>query len=256
MEKEINITPPILIIDGSAFAFLHGNKENYKVTIESHLKSLMNKFDTNRYIIILEDSKSNFRLQKAITKEYKGNRVKNRENINTYLPYLPQCFEYIKEKHNPIIYYGIENDDAISIIANNSTNCVIIGDDVDLLSIKGTHYKLKKNLLVSVNDDKIFIENDKVVAYGYFNTYFKMIKGSQKENYSGIEGYGEIKTFNELKDLKSEQDVYVKTLSLFYEKYGVKKGKERFEEGWILCHLLKKLNQFVLPKINNYENIY
>lgn len=264
----VKVEKPALIIDGSAFAFIHANKVNYKESILGHLERLMDIFKTDRYIIILENSSSNFRRKVAVTKEYKGQREKYRDKTAEYLPYLYECFTFIRENLNPVTYYGIENDDAISIIGNKMRNCIICGDDVDLLSIPGKHYKLKKNIVIDVKDcGTIEIVNDKVLATGVYNTYFKIIKGSAKENYSGVSGYGEKKVYalfkqieNDLKDVskRKKKDLLINRLQclcmdLFYNTFGVKDGKDKLEEGFRLCYLLEDNNNFIFPKINIYD---
>ena len=85
-----------LWIDGSSLAFIHGGKEDYKSSIYSHIKTLTEKFQTDEFNIILEDSKNNFRNNVCVSTEYKGQRrtAKNKDLIDGYLPLTSQEFHY------------------------------------------------------------------------------------------------------------------------------------------------------------------
>ena len=81
---------PILLIDGSSLAFLHGNKVNYPETIRSHVTGLCRRHNTSKFVIVLEKSNTNFRNKIAVSNKYKGQRrtEKSKQNIKNYLPYL------------------------------------------------------------------------------------------------------------------------------------------------------------------------
>lgn len=255
----------VLLIDGSAFVFLHANKPNYEATIREHLKRLLTIYNTDKYVFFLEKSKSNFRNCVAITQAYKGQREANRAKTDEYLPYLSEVFEACYKAFNPVIYYGIENDDALSLTATSYLESgdyrpIIVGDDSDLLSIEGVHFRLKKNIEIVV--DKIgTIElvtdpknnNKKLVATGLYATYSKVIKGAAKENYKGLPGYGAIKVFSLLKDINTESDMRKLCFNLFIKEFGYRQGVLRLDEGFQLCYLLKNNKRFTLPIIQLYN---
>lgn len=255
----------VLLVDGSAFVFLHANKPNYNTTIHEHLARLLELYRTDKYVFFLEKSKSNFRNCVAITQAYKGQREANRAKTDDYLPYLSEVFEACNNAFKPVIYYGVENDDALSLTAHaylesGDYNPIVVGDDSDLLSIAGTHYRLKKNVEISV--DKLgsieLVTNPKnnqkkLVASGLYATYSKVIKGAAKENYKGLPGYGDTKVFSLLKDINTESDMRELCFNLFVKEFGYRQGVIRLDEGFRLCYLLKSNKYFTLPLIQSYN---
>lgn len=243
---------PIILIDGSSLAFLHGNKENYTETIRDHIKGLCNKYNTSYYVIVLEQSSTNFRIKLAVSHEYKGQRrtEKSKTNIKNYLPYLNECFKEIKNKYKPVTYLNIENDDAIAILANRLGNVIIAGNDKDLLCIEGEHHNLKTNKKCTVKlPGTIEMVNGKVKSTGLYNVYFKLLKGSQKENYKGLEGYGDKKVYDVLKDLSTEDELQQISIDLFKQVYP-DNYKEKIEEGFRLCWIIQYNDNLITPIIN------
>jgi 5'-3' exonuclease len=245
------------LIDGSAFAFLHANKENHSTTMREHLERLLDIHSTDKYVIFTEKSKSNFRLSVAYSKGYKENRQSNRDSVDNYLPYLNDCFRVLKE-FGTALYLGIENVDAISISKNrfkNHYNTIICGDDSDLLSIEGDHYRLRRNESMSVSGIGSIEVNSKgkLIATGLYSTYSKIIKGSQKENYSGLKGLGDKAAYNLLKDLSTEEEMRDLCVDLFTQTFGYRDGIKKLDEGFRLCYLLKENSNFITPPIKTYN---
>lgn len=248
----------ILLIDGSSLAFLHANKPNYKETVKNHIETLLKKYNTTKYLIVLENSKSNFRNKVAVTKEYKGHRrtEKNKQNIQNYLPYLKDVFTEIKNTYKPITCYGMENDDVIAILATRLENCVMLSNDKDMFIVPGFHHNLKTNkTLYITNPGDIKINNKgKIEATGYYQAYYQILRGSPKENYLGLKGYGEKKVFNILKELTSEEEMQQKCIELFKEVYQ-DEGIKKLKEGFKLCWVIQKNNYLITPNIIDYKNI-
>jgi 5'-3' exonuclease len=248
---------PILLIDGSSLAFLHGNKENYKESLRSHIEVLLNKYNTKKYVLILENSKTNFRNKIATTNEYKGQRrtEKSISNIKQYLPYLSDVFKEIKESYNPVLYNNIENDDAIRILANRLKNVIICTNDKDMYCVYGRHHNLKSNKVLYIQKPGTieFIDN-KIHATGLYNIYFKILKGSQKENYKGLPGYGDKKVFSLLKNLTTEEEMQDVCVEHFKLIYGIE-YKSKLNEGFRICWILEENNNLETPTIINYDLI-
>lgn len=252
----IDKTKPILLIDGSSLAFLHGNKENCKFTIKQHIQNLLNKYNTSYYIIVLEDSSSNFRNKVAVTQEYKGQRrtEKAKEAIKNYLPYLGKCFSLIKKYYRPVLYSNIENDDAISILANRLGNVVICANDIDMLKIEGRHHNLKTNKKEVVKyPGTISVDGKKVKATGLYNAYFKIMKGSPKENYKGIPGYGDVTVYNILKDLITEEEMQEACIHHFKKVFGEPEYESKLQEGFRLCWIIEENDSLITPTINDFN---
>jgi hypothetical protein len=250
----------INLIDGSAFAFLHGNKENYKQTISEHFDKLCSENNTDKYILYLENSRSNFRNSIGKTHVYKGHREAKRDKISEYLPFLEGVFEELRCNYNPVTYYGVENDDALSLSSlylkeTKLFNPVICGDDSDLLQIEGDHYKLRKNIKFTITQPG-HIELDakgKLIATGIYATYSKIIKGAVKENYKGLHGYGDKKVFTLLSPLTEESDMRKLCFDLFVKEFGYNEGIKKVQEGFRLCYLLRSNKHFKFPTVQTYN---
>lgn len=247
-----------LLIDGSSLAFVHGNKENYKETIKSHVEGLLSRYKTREFLIILEKSSTCFRNKVAVTQEYKGNRKEHRLKYKDYLPYLGNCFVEIKENYEPLLYLGIENDDAFGIISSRLDDCVIAGNDRDLLVIPGEHHNIKSNVRTFVKwPGKIWInEKGKYKSTGLYTPYFQVLKGSIKENYKGVPGCGDKCAYNLLKDLTTEEEMQKACRDKFYTHYGHVKGKRMLEEGFRLCWIILENEQLKTPEMVNYDGLY
>ena len=248
----------ILLIDGSTLAFLHAGKKNYKETVKQHILNLLNKYKTEHFLIILERSNSNFRNEVAKTKKYKAHRrtKKAQDNINKYSPYLKDVFEEIRENYNPKTYLGIENDDALGILSTRFKNTVIIGNDKDLLCIPGVHHNLRTNKINVVSyPGNIRLVKGKIKATGYFQVYSQVIKGSPKENYPGVTGFGDKKTYELLKDLKTEEEMQKVCTELFVTTYGITEGIKKLEEGFRLSWIILENHNLITPEPINYKEL-
>ena len=254
----------VLLVDGSAFVFLHANKPNYNTTILDHLERLLNLFNTDKYVFFLEKSKSNFRHAIAVSNVYKGHREANRDKTADYVPYLSEVFTACTKAFNPVIYYGVENDDALSLTAKlynegSDYNPIIIGEDSDLLSIQATHFGLKTNIETTVDFpgiiDVITKSNGtkKLFATGLYATYSKVLKGAAKENYKGLPGCGTIKVYALLKTLTTEAEMRELCFELFIKEFGYREGIKKLNEGFRLCYLLRENKNFILPTIQIYN---
>jgi len=252
----------ILLIDGSTLAFLHGNKENYKISIKEHIEGLLRRYRTNLYVIILENSNSNFRNKTSVSTEYKGQRRTEKAitNQQNYLPYLSNCFREIKDNYRPVLYLGIENDDALRILSkrfkDDEYNPIVCANDSDILCIEGNHHNLRTNKQLTISYlGEINHENKKVFATGLYNVYFKIMKGSQKENYKGIPGYGDVKVYSILKDLTTEEEMQDACLYHFKLNYSEEEYLDKLAEGFSLCWILEDNYNLQTPIINDYNEI-
>tara|TARA_R110000851_G_scaffold279786_3_gene433092 strand:- start:5011 stop:5775 length:765 start_codon:yes stop_codon:yes gene_type:complete len=247
-----------LWIDGSSLAFIHGNKKNYRETIYNHIKTLTERFHTDDFNIILEDSKTNFRNKVSVSSVYKGQRrtKKKKKAIATYLPYLKNCFREIKNTYDPITYLNVENDDAIAILASRISNSVMIANDRDYLAVPGIYYNIKTNKTTVIQyPGKIELVKNKIHAIGYYQIYFQLLKGSPKENYKGVEGIGEKSAFNILLKCSTEQEMKQVCTQLFIDRYGLKEGIKKLEEGFRLSWIITHNESLVTPKPTKFSKI-
>lgn len=242
---------PRLWIDGSSLAFIHGNKENYKETIHNHLKTLLEKFQTDEFNIILENNKTNFRNKVAKSNIYKGTRrtEKKKKNIANYLPFLKDCFKEIRTNYQPSTFLNVENDDAIAILATRIPNSIMIANDRDYLAIPGIYYNIKTNQTTVIQyPGTIELRSNKVYATGYYQVYTQLLKGSVKENYKGVEGIGEITAYDILSKTSTEEEMKQVCTQLFIDRYGIEEGIKKLEEGFRLSWILTHNESLVTPK--------
>ena len=249
----------ILLIDGSSIAYLHANKPNYQETLYKHIVGLLAKFDTNKFLIIMEDSSTNFRYKVSTSVEYKGQRrtEEYKSKIKKYLPYLQEVLQEIKDVYKPITVKGIENDDAIAILATRLDNCIMVANDRDYLSVPGEYFNLRNNKIYNISYPGYIILTDKrkIEATGYYQTFSQIIKGSSKENYSGLPKYGDVKTFNILKDLYTFDEMKEKCIELFKQHYPTE-WKSKLEEAFRLCWIITHNENLITPKINDIRDIW
>lgn len=253
----------VLLIDGSAFVFLHGNKENYKETIKEHFEHILDDNNADKYILFLENSKSNFRHSIAVTDAYKGHRELNRHKVDEYLPFLNDVIREVKRNYYPVTCQFIENDDALSICSRRMQeegiyNPIVCGDDSDLMCIPGDHWKLKKNIRIKVEESGTIELVDKsgkksLVCTGLYATYAKILQGAVKENYKGLPRYGAVKVYELLKNVTTEADMRKLCFDLFINELGYEEGIKRLQEGFRLCFLLRENKNFVIPQIRVYN---
>ena len=247
-----------LWIDGSSLAFIHGGKDDYKSSIYSHIKTLTEKFQTDEFNIILEDSKNNFRNNVCVSTEYKGQRrtTKNKDLIDGYLPNLKDCFHELRTQYEARTYLGVENDDVIAILATRVPNSIMIANDRDYYSVPGIYYNIKTNKTTVITYPGVIkLIEKKIYATGYYQIYAQILKGSSKENYKGLEGYGDISVYNILKDLKTELEMITVCTRLFVERYGLIEGVKRFEEGFRLSWILIYNESLITPKPTKFSEL-
>ena len=247
-----------LWIDGSSLAFLHGNKEDNRKTLYEHIGGLCEKFQTDYFNVILEDNRTNFRNDIAVSHEYKGHRRtdEKKDLIDKYLPHLGNAFKELKTTFQAKTYLNVENDDVIAILATREPNSIMCANDKDYLAVPGIYYNIKTNhTTVITYPGRIDLIKNKIYATGYYQVYSQILKGSQKENYKGVEGIGEVTAYDILKNLSTEDEMKQVCTQLFIDKYGIKEGIKKLEEGFRLSWILTHNASLVTPKPTKFSEI-
>jgi len=156
--KKRNPSVRIANIDGDIPVYSIGFvTENEPVT---HALNTMKKFINNTteaagcgdYRIFITGP-DNFRDKVAVTKPYKGNRKQNKPK------HYEAIREYLLTRHNAVLTYGIEADDALGL--NQTDDTVLCSLDKDLKMIAGCHYNWKTTIQSTVSQwdaDKFFME--------------------------------------------------------------------------------------------------
>lgn len=164
----------------------------------------------------------NFRKDIATIMEYKGHRTERPEK-------LAQMRDYCVTKWGAHIVTGMEADDAIGLQSEIQEDYVICSVDKDLRTIAGKH------LIMHRSKDWEFIEISPYKAL--LNFYRQLLTGDSGDNIPGIKGIGPVKSFNLLKDCKTELEMLAVVKKVYYtHKYDDK----RLLEVARLLHLLRK----------------
>lgn len=163
------------------------------------------------------DSTSNFRVNLAKTKPYKGNRTGKK----------PKHYDFIREYlvgswgfHSIV---GEEADDAIAKEATELRDTsIIVSIDKDLDQVAGWHYNFVKGQKYYVTDDE-----------GFRNFCIQLLTGDRIDNITGIRGIGNVKAARSLAEAVG-YEVQLRTVSELYRKTD-NGSLDRFREN---CYLL------------------
>ena len=196
---------------------LHSDEQDCKNWIDNWYTTL--KSDTQCFeLISCFSDKENFR--KDILPDYKANRTAQRKPLT-----LKFCKDYIFKKYNGMSRPRIEADDILGILATSQKivkgNKIIVSIDKDLDQITGLHYNPKNKEFYKITEKE-----------AEFNFYYQVLVGDQTDNYSGLKGYGDVKTRKALADCKD----YWKTIVDLY-----KKEKQTEEDALVQARVAKIL---------------
>jgi DNA polymerase-1 len=173
-----------------------------------HITKIMNKVmrvtEAESYIAFLtkDSRKENFRTDIATIEVYKGERKERPK-------YLHEMREHCITRWNAHVVTGIEADDAIGIQSEVQEDYVICSIDKDLRTIAGKH------LLMHKNKDWEFLEIDEWRAK--INFYRQILTGDAGDNIPGIPKIGEVRSWEALKDCKTEMDMFNKVRKIYHE---------------------------------------
>ena len=172
--------------------------------------------------------KRNFREDLAVTKVYKGNRVKSKPfHFNNLTVYL-------MARYNTVIANGMEADDLLGItqVSRGTENTVICSRDKDLRMIPGWHYSWECGRQASIgpykaepNGELIEKGNGKILGYGFKFFLYQMLVGDTVDNIPGVPGIGPVKAYKKLTQPGCDDPLVA------YQEV-VKAYQEAFPEDW------------------------
>ncbi|MDB4028388.1 hypothetical protein N9459_04300 [Flavobacteriaceae bacterium] len=125
--------------------------------------------------------------------------------------------------HNTEISDGCEADDLIAMHLTRNPNSIHIGIDKDLLQVEGWHYRYQTHnspevplrwisregfLELQVSETKAGKKKNKLVGGGSKWFYAQMLLGDKTDAIYGVDGYGDVKVWNTLKDASTESECY------------------------------------------------
>lgn len=166
---------------GSGLWTLHAWEEDGMAAFQTTLNGILNKLETESFIIAFSDPASNWR--KDVLPTYKGNRSGNRK---------PMLLKFLREWANDRFVCKsiptLEGDDILGLMATSARggSYVICTIDKDLKTIPGKHYNFGTGEVFEIDQDTA--------------DYWHMIQtltGDVTDGYSGCPGIG-IKTAEKL----------------------------------------------------------
>lgn len=185
-------------------------------------------------------SDTNFRLDVAFSKPYKGQRNKEKP------PFFYELREFLVTRMGAIMSDGEEADDLISIEAERRNKLleeqgiilgspthkefcdfVIISSDKDSRITSGRHYDpyyLKMTFGTPLGElEPVYKDDGKIKSIkgsGLKFFYAQLLTGDSIDNYTGIPRFRLQKVYDLLGQLKSEQELYYAVLNEYKLKYG------------------------------------
>ncbi|WGH49950.1 5 -3 exonuclease [Pseudoalteromonas phage vB_PtuP_Slicky01] len=143
-------------------------------TMDLYLRNWLSVTNSDMYLGFITDSKSNFRLQVAVTWPYKGQRRVEKpkwyQALRDYVVNIWRCQNVV----------GIEADDALTISAEvlkaMGFEVVIVTEDKDLLQYSCLHYNPNKS-------DVVF---EVTPEQAHFNLWSQVITGDRVDNIPGV----------------------------------------------------------------------
>jgi hypothetical protein len=109
----------------------------------------------SHYLGFLTEGKSNFRLKRATTLQYKGQRKTNEEKPKFY----DEIRDYLQKHFGFQMMRGVEADDALTITSeyfksNPKVTTVIATKDKDLWQYPGLHYNMNNKRMMDISPEE------------------------------------------------------------------------------------------------------
>ena len=196
----------ICLIDGDllvyrvGFATEHNRFREATRQMDNRLEQILEKYDTDAYMLYLSDSDGNFR--KALYPEYKANRKQEKPR------HYEDLINYLLEDWAALVAWGQEADDALGIFQMKHPGTVICTVDKDLDQIPGKHYDFIK--------DKEF---DITPEEGLRFFYQQVLSGDATDNIPGLRGIGPVKAASILKGCTGEPELFNAACSAYKQAY-------------------------------------
>ena len=204
-----------------------------KRMLVSYKERLAEHFTIDKVTLYLtSDDKSNFRLDIAKTKEYKGHRKEESKPLH-----YKEIREYLINVHHAIVIGGKEADDELGIVCSKDPeNCVIVSADKDMRMIEGWHWEMGDKPPYYVADPGILLlerkygKKSKLFGTGLAWFYAQMLLGDIADNIPGIKGYGDVKTYKTLCGCGTVDQLKEAVYNIYKEQ----KVEDRFDEVYQL----------------------
>ena len=233
--RDVDATkPPILFVSDSEYLTAQRNKQRKREGLEP-LPFI-----------------PNFRYSVAKTQPYKGNR-KNPKPFHFY-----NILAHMLANYNTVVSKdGLEADDMLCIEqVLRKDDTIICSRDKDLRICPGWHFSWecgKQGAIWPVKTDRIGWLEPKggdVLGYGLSFFYYQMLVGDTADHIPGLPGYGKVKAFALLKDLKTEEELFTTVRDLYKEVKGGESKEYFLEMANLLWMTQEKGVGYKIPKFN------
>ena len=217
--KRLNDRNNLLIVDGLnlAFRWKHNGTKNYSPKFMETVSSLATSYNA-KLVIVLGDAGSSYR--KSIFEAYKANRAELRANqtpeeeqeFREFLEEFEKIKELIEYQSNTLFFRfkGLEADDIAAYLSAkfgplfNHTWLISSDKDWDLLVNEKTSrfsYRTRKEItLENWNEHYLHSQEDHISI--------KVLMGDKGDNVPGVEGIGEKRAYNLVREYGSAFDIY------------------------------------------------
>ena len=133
------------------------NINNAQQIIDTIIRKILRGSRATHYLGFLTNSPKNFRLKRATTLEYKGNRTAAKEAKP--IPFKKEMINYMIVHWGFQFVTGIEADDALTIVGEilrdmDDEQYILATKDKDLWQWEGEHYNMNTNALMFINTEQ------------------------------------------------------------------------------------------------------
>lgn len=218
------------LIDGDTIPYVvaYNNRDNEEpalvaMDVDNAVTTILRNTSARAYFGFLKGS-DNFRDKLAHIRPYKGNRAEAPEWMIRWGKYIR---EYLQSKWGFTVIDGMEADDACSIFARITPNCIICSTDKDLDQIPGNHYNISKAIPYYISEEE-----------AHRKLWLQVLTGDSTDNIVGLPGCGP-KGAEKILEGRSIPEVPHAVLNAFMEKLGETNGLMYFSESYRLVKLLE-----------------
>lgn len=228
----------MLLIDGdiicyrTAYSREPETLEDYCAVADSYITNIVvNASPVIKDYQVFLTGKGNYRKDIAVTKEYKGNRPKDKPE------FLEAVRQHLITNHPSNVSVGEEADDQIAIAATTlGLSSVICSTDKDFNQVPGWHFNFVKKQRYFVSE-----------AQGLHFFYSQILVGDRADNIEGVFGIGVKTVEKHLAGCKTELAYYKKCVKLLG-------SEERVLENGLLLWLRRYKGQMWTPPLIGTTN--
>ena len=242
----------VILIDGDSIAYMAGiggTQLDVCRIVDDYIERICNITWSGKFELYVEHPKKNiFRNHVAVSRPYKGNRVKKNmteEEKKAALEYrkrINYAKHYMVTKYNAELQVYIESEDMVAIRAYKLglDNVIIASIDKDMLQIPTEFYDYSKDSRFSITECK-----------AQYNFWIQVLTGDSTDNIPGLPGIGPKKAEGILECICHEDDFNDRLAYIVAREY-IKKQLpfQYFVEQCRLLRMLRTSEEVYLPPIS------